>query len=82
MNISVFDFANYGLYEWVRLLVYVIGVPIIVLLLRNAARRVRDIKELDARLREEEAQNAKNPYAEMAKAMEARELLERARRER
>jgi hypothetical protein len=77
---TIFDFTQYGPYEWIRLVVYVIGIPIIVLLLRNAARRVRDIKELDAKLREEEAQNAQNPYAQMAKMMDARELLDRARK--
>ncbi len=67
-------------YENIRLFVWLVGVPVILFLLWNTVRRVRAIRELDARLREEEAQNARNPYADMAQMYEARELLERARR--
>jgi hypothetical protein len=58
----------------------VVGVPLIIALLIRIVRRVRDIRELDQRLRDEEEQQAKNPYAEMARMYEAQELLERARR--
>jgi hypothetical protein len=69
-----------GTYETLRLVVWVVGVPIIVALLVSIVRRVRAIRDLDQRLRDEEEQQAKNPYAEMARMYEAQELLERARR--
>lgn len=67
-------------YELFRLLVYVIGVPIILYLAFQAVRKVLAIRELDARLRAEEEASAQNPYASMARLYEAQELLERARR--
>lgn len=67
-------------YEVFRLIVYLVGVPIIVYLAVQALRKVRAIRDLDARLREEEAASARNPYAQMARLYEAQELLERARR--
>ena len=55
-------------FDIVRIVVWVVGIPIIVCLLISIARRTRAIRELDARLREEEAQQqAGNPYAEMAR---------------
>ena len=67
-------------YATIRLVVWVIGVPIIVFLIVSIMRRVRAIRDLDARLREEEARNAASPYADMARLYEARELLDRAKR--
>jgi len=69
-------------YETVRLIVWAIGVPIIIALVVSIVRRVRAIQALDAKLREEEEQQAKNPYADMARMYEAQELLERTRRRR
>ena len=66
-------------YEILRLVVYLIGVPIIAYLCINAVRKVRAIRELDTRLKEEAEQNAKNPYAEMAQLLEAQELLKAAK---
>lgn len=69
-------------YEIVRLVVWVIGVPIIVALCVNAVRRGRAVSEEIARVRREaEAQRSKDPYAQMAEVYEARELLDRGRRE-
>ncbi|MEI6430744.1 MAG: hypothetical protein WCP07_01055 [bacterium] len=46
-------------YQWLRLAVYVVGIPIIIVLLLQSARKVRAIRELDARLKaEEEARRA------------------------
>lgn len=67
-------------YEVFRLIVYLVGVPVIVYLTVQALRKVRAIRDLDARLREEEEAGARNPYAQMARLYEAQELLERARR--
>jgi hypothetical protein len=69
-----------GTYETLRLIVWAVGVPIIIALIVSIVRRVRAIRELDAKLRAEEAQQAKNPYADMARMYETQELLERARR--
>jgi len=60
-------------------LTWVIGIPIIVWLLVKIVRRSREISRSIAELREEEAKNAQNPYAAMARMYEARELLEEAR---
>jgi len=69
-------------YEIVRLVVWVIGVPIIIALLVNTVRRTRAVSEEIARVkREAEEQRVKNPYAQMAELYEARELLDRGRRE-
>jgi hypothetical protein len=67
-------------YETFRLIVWAIGLPIIVYLAVRAARRWKEIQRLDAELREEEAQAAKDPYANMAKMYEAQELLQKSRR--
>lgn len=66
-------------YETIRLIVWLVGVPIIVFLVVRALRRLRDIRELDEQLREEEARNISNPYADMARMYEIQELLDRAR---
>ncbi len=66
-------------YEILRLVVWVIGLPIIVFLVWCIIRRVREIDRLDAVLREEEEQMAKNPYAAYARILEAERLLEEAR---
>ena len=59
-------------YETFRLLVWLIGGPIIVLLVLRAARRTRDIRGLHEQLLKEEAEAAvKNPYADMARLYEA-----------
>jgi len=42
-------------------------------------RRSREISRSIAELREEEAKNAQNPYAAMARMYEAQQLLEEAR---
>jgi hypothetical protein len=47
-------------------IVLVIGIPIIVYLLVNIVRRVRAIRTLDAKLREEEARNPMPPQAALA----------------
>lgn len=70
-------------YQLVRTLTYVIGIPIIVALCISIVRRLRAIRELDAQVREEEARNAQNPYAQMAalyQQQEAREMLAKAKR--
>ena len=67
-------------YETFRLIVWIIGLPIIVYLIRRAALRWREIQRLDAALREEEALAAKNPYADMARIYEGKELLQKSRR--
>ena len=61
------------------IVVWVIGVPVIVFLIVQIARRLRQIDVRIAKLREEEAQNAQNPYAAMAQLYEAQQLLEEAR---
>jgi uncharacterized membrane-anchored protein YhcB (DUF1043 family) len=69
-------------YEIVRLVVWVIGVPIIIALLVSSVRRTRAVSEEIARVkREAEEQRVKNPYAQMAELYEARELLDEGRRE-
>ncbi len=60
-------------------LTWIIGIPIIVWLLVKIVRRSRDISRSIAELREEEAKNAQNPYAAMARMYEAQQLLEDAR---
>lgn len=70
-------------YELIRAITYLVGVPIIIVLCVAIARRLKAIKERVAEVRAEEAQNAKNPYAQMAllyQQEEARELLKKARR--
>ena len=63
--------ANYNL---LRVVVYVVGVPIIVLLLARIVQRVRAIRVLDARLKAEEAARPTDPYAVMAAmAMKSKE---------
>ena len=67
-------------YETFRLIVWVIGLPIIVYLAVRAAKRWKEIQRLDAELREEEAHAAKDPYAKMAQMYEAQELIQKSRR--
>ncbi|MBC8142632.1 MAG: hypothetical protein H7Y38_14470 [Armatimonadetes bacterium] len=69
-------------YEIVRLVVYLIGVPIIVYLLWNASRKLKQIRALDAKLKAEAEQNKRNPYAQMAEILEAHEIIKETRRER
>ena len=59
---------------------WIVGIPIICFLLWRVVCRVKDIRELDTRLRKEEAQNAQNPYADMARMYEAQELLDRVKK--
>lgn len=67
-------------YEILRLVVWLVGVPVIVWLCVRAARQVAAIRKLHEELLREEAASAQNPYAQMARLMEAQELLERAKR--
>lgn len=60
-------------------LTWSIGIPIIVWLLVKIVRRSREINRSIAELREEEAKNAQNPYAAMARLYEGQQLLEEAR---
>ena len=69
-----------SIYEWVRLTVWIVGVPIIILLCVSAVRKVRAIGELDAYLKAEAERNRQNPYAQMAELLEAQELLKPAKR--
>ena len=65
-------------YEILRLVVWLVGVPIIALLVVRAVRTVRAIRrEHERLLKEEEATAVKDPYARLA---EQHALLERARR--
>jgi hypothetical protein len=66
-------------YEILRAVVWAIGLPIIIWLCLNAARKMREIRVLDAKLKEEAERNKKNPYAQMAELYEAQELLEKAK---
>ena len=66
-------------WEIFRLAVWGIGTPIIVYLIARIVRRVRDINALDAKLREEEAANAQNPYAQMARMYELQQIIDEAR---
>lgn len=70
-------------YQLVRAVTYFIGIPIIAVLCYSIVRRLQAIRELDAQVREEEAQNAQNPYAQMAamyQQQEALDALAKARR--
>jgi hypothetical protein len=58
-----------------------IGLPIIVVLIVRLIRQVRAIRTLDAELREEERQNAGNPYYQMSRLYEAEKLLKKDRPE-
>lgn len=66
-------------YEQFRVLVWIVGVPLIAFLVWQISRRLRAIRELDERLRKEEAESPKNPYAEMAKMYEVQEILDKNR---
>ena len=57
---------NDSTYQILRLIVYLIGVPIIVALMIRIVLRVRAIRALDARLKAEEAARPTDPYAAMA----------------
>ena len=65
-------------YEIIRAVVWIVGIPIICFLLWSILRRVRAIRELDKKLLAEEALQATNPYAEMARMYETQELLDQA----
>ena len=67
-------------YEILRLVVYAVGVPIIVYLCVNAYRKMREIRVLDARLKEEAERNRKNPYAQMAELLEREEIIKSVKR--
>lgn len=67
-------------YELLRLIVWVVGLPIIAFLVVRMVRQVRDIHALDTQLREEEERNANNPYYRMARLYEAQALLEASKR--
>ncbi|MDX1934917.1 MAG: hypothetical protein SFU56_20155 [Capsulimonadales bacterium] len=70
-------------FDIVRAAVWIVGVPIIVVLLVSIVRRTRAITRRIAELREEEKRGMKDPYARMAalyEQQEARETLERAGR--
>jgi transglutaminase-like putative cysteine protease len=72
-----------GTYEIIRAITYLIGVPVIIALCVSIARRLKAIKARVAEVRAEEAQNARNPYAQMAALYaqeEARETIKQARR--
>lgn len=71
--------GSFPLYTLIRIAVWVIGLPIIILLLVSIGRKLRAITAEHRRLQEEEAQNARNPYAELARMYEAKELLDKAR---
>jgi hypothetical protein len=64
-------------YETFRFIVWMIGLPIIVVLIVRLIRQVRAIRTLDAELREEERQNAGNPYYQMSRLYEAEKLLKK-----
>ena len=66
-------------YELFRLIVWGIGLPVIALLIWRVSKRLKDIRELDAKLRREEAATAANPYAQMAALYETQEILEKNR---
>ena len=66
-------------YETFRLIVWAIGFPIIVYLIRRAVLRWKEIQCLDAELREEEALAAKDPYASMARMYEVKELIQKSK---
>lgn len=68
-------------YQMLRIVVYVVGVPIIVALVIRIVRRVREIRELDARLKAEEAARkaqgiVEDPYAAMARMFSEAETPE------
>jgi len=67
---------NMSAYEILRLVVWVIGLPVIVYLLVRMIRQIRDIHTLDTQLREEEERNKSNPYYQMNRLYEAQALLE------
>ncbi len=60
-------------YEIFRLVVWALGLPVIAYLCLNAGRKMRAIRTLDAKLKEEEERNKRNPYAQMAELLEARD---------
>ena len=70
------------MYNSLRVIVWAIGVPVIVWLVVSIVRRTRAISQRIAEVRAEEAQNARNPYAQMAalyEQEEARKQLKKAR---
>jgi hypothetical protein len=67
-------------YEVLRTLVYVIGIPVIVLLVVRAIRRTGEIRALHRRLLDDEAARPGNPYADMARLYETQQLLDAGRK--
>lgn len=67
-------------YEILRAVVWAVGLPIIIYLCVNAARKMREIRVLDAKLKEEAERNKKNPYAQMAELYEAQQMLDEGKR--
>ncbi|HVK02060.1 MAG TPA: hypothetical protein VM490_01160 [Armatimonadaceae bacterium] len=65
-------------YETFRLIVYLIGVPIILYLVVRAVRRTREVSARIREVQEAAERNARDPYGQMAQMFEARELLDRA----
>jgi hypothetical protein len=67
-------------YGRIMLFVYLIALPIAAYLILNIVRRLRAIRELDARMRREEVGRAFDPYAAMTQPYEVEELLTRTPR--
>lgn len=67
-------------YEIIRTVVWIVGIPIIIFLILNITRRVQAIRTLDKQLRDEEAQTATNPYADMARMYEEQEQVDKKRK--
>jgi len=59
--------------NWVPIL----GIPIIVALLIQIARRLGQIKSRVAQVREEQARNPQSPYAQLAELMATKDARER-----
>ncbi len=62
-----------------RVVVWVVGIPIIVLLVKSILHRLREIDKRIEEVRAEEAEIARNPYAAYARMLEVEQLLEEAR---
>ncbi len=66
-------------WDILRVIVWVVGIPVIVLLVRSILRRLREIDKRIEEVRAEEAETARNPYAAYARMLEVEQLLEEAR---
>lgn len=66
-------------YETLRLVVWLVGVPIIVWLSLRAARRAVAIRKLHEELLREEESLAQDPYAQMAQRLLAQEQIDQAK---